>query len=188
MSRKSFIVVSDREGYVGAFRSVGEAQRVLGKYIKLPFIYTKWPDNSGKPEKSKKTKRKVWVLPYLENDVVAFASTVKKEVEDMQGHLLRLQLVPPEEVDHWESEIGTIIPFALNRLRRVYAVQYAVNKSTPGLGSKDRQTVSKFLNMVSEDGPIAKKLKEIKKVDILEGVITRPLPGNKDSQGETPKK
>jgi len=192
MERKTFVVVSDRLGFVGAFWDVAAAQAALCRYAGFPFVYTEWLYAPSKAAEdvvgtagvatdgaARCTTKPVWILPYTANAVVAMASADKSEVEKAQAALLRFELVPPDDPRFWESEMGAILPAALRRLEEACEVQDAVNAATPSLNApasgdaqkeSDKKTVERFLAFASRREANAA---ETQKINLLEGVVPR---------------
>lgn len=160
MDRKTFVVVSDRVGFVGAFADVAGAREALRKYAGFPFVYSSWPcaetPAAGDP---------VWVVPYTANQAVAYAATDKAVAEKAQAALLRLELVPPEDLHYWEAEVGAVGLPALRRLDDVLEVADAVSDATPNL---DQEAVDRFLEFASRHEPDPA---EEQRINLLESVV-----------------
>lgn len=126
MDRPTFVTISDRDGFVGAFSSLQKAQEALRQFAGVPFICTEWPRVTPDPatadaaassaDSAAATAELVWVLPYIANNAVACASTRKSVVKAVQDVLLPLELVPPDDVEYWEAEIGSVVGPAARRL------------------------------------------------------------------------
>ena len=56
---KTFITVSDRLGFVGAFSDLSAANVALREYMGFPFVYTEWADDAGSPPEGQAAERKV---------------------------------------------------------------------------------------------------------------------------------
>jgi hypothetical protein len=156
----AFIVVSDKVGFVGAFTEPEEAAEALKGYPTRPFVYASWPC-AVRPE----TGAPVWVIPYSANNVVACASTDKAVAVSAQAALLRLDLVPPDDVKYWEARVGEIVAAARRRFEE---------EETPGGGEslekRDQAVVDRF---IQETTRLPDFLTENKRVSILEGVVPR---------------
>ncbi len=117
--------------------------------------------------------RRVWTLPFLANRYVAAASTDRAVVEAAQAALLRLELVPPDDLRYWEAGMGEVLPAARRRLDSVLEVRDAVNAETPAYKTKDREAAEKFLDFASRGGAPSE---EEARIDLLEGVVPAALP------------
>jgi hypothetical protein len=84
----------------------------------------------------------------------------------------RLDLVPADDLNFWESALGAIGPAAQRRFDEVFRVRDAVNASTPSLDAgrrqekQDSETVARFLDFASrgEEGEPAR-------IDLLASVV-----------------
>lgn len=187
---ETFVVVSDREGFVGAFTDIRAAQAALADYGGIPFVYGEWPLNEGAAsdiasetaakdegagaasetanESAAKGETLVWILPYTANKAVACASVRKSDVESAQKALIRLELVPADDISFWTSEMGAVLPAAKRRLDEVLAVQDAFNDTT----QKDTESVDRFLDFASQGKTPAE---ESRRNNILGHVVPREL-------------
>lgn len=157
MSR-SIISVADREGFVGAFTSVEKAREALAKYRGFPFVHTEWREESEGNE--------VWALPYTANNAVAFVSANKNSVTEVQKTLQRLDLVPPDDVEFWESELDVVTPAAERRLALVLQVAASAGPEAEA----DEATVEKFLDFSTQG-----EEKPMERTNILASVVPKPL-------------
>lgn len=145
----SLLVVADWVGFVGAFTDLDAALVALGKVREFTsFIYMRWP-----VEKPVELGAPVWVLPYLNNNAIAFVSTDKTAVEEVQAEMLPLRLVPPDNVDFWGATVGTITPPALRRFNDILTCSDSAEK--------DQAAIDKFLNIIKQDAPKADNAKKI---------------------------
>lgn len=160
------IVVSDRVGAVGAFESLDAAKAALAAYAGFPFVYCAW----SAPAKTGDT---AWILPYLANNAVACASTDRAVVVRAQAALLRLDLVPSDDVDYWQCEVGVIVAAAQRRLDDVLAAQDAVNAKTPVL---DQEKVERFLDFA------ARQSDDETRINILESVVPVIFGGKSEAE------
>jgi hypothetical protein len=100
----------------------------------------------------------VWILPFLANNAVACASTSRGVVQKAQAALIRLDLVPPDDLGFWEAPMGALNPAAKRRFAEVYDSADAVNAATPLSGAppaankaaeeqkrRDREACERFL-------------------------------------------
>lgn len=160
------IVVSDRVGAVGVFESLDAAKAALAAYAGFPFVYCAWPAPA-------KAGDAAWVLPYLAINAVAFASTDRMAVVQAQATLQRLDLVPSDDVDYWQCEVGVIIAAAQRRLDDVLAARDAVNAKTPAL---DQEKVERFLDFASRQSD------DETRINILESVISVSSGGKSEAE------
>lgn len=188
---ETFVVVSDREGFVGAFPGIRDAQAALTPYDGIPFIYGEWPYKTASAadaaetgadaakdaadaadvefDKDESDKVLVWILPYTANKAVAYASVCKSDTEKAQKLLIRLELVPSDDISFWESEMGLVLPAAKRRLDDVLAVRDTMNDTT----QKDTESVDRFFDFASQGQAPAE---ESRRNNILACVVPCEVP------------
>jgi len=175
---KTFVVVSDNVGFVGAYPTVASAQEALRPYLGVPFAYGEWARHDVAAADDDDEEEVIWVLPYRANNAVACASNDKAVVEATQQVLLRLDLVHPDEVKYWEAVMGTTHTLAVKRLDLVVeafkaaaTAPEAEKKADDGKGNKDSETVSDFLKFAAQGAPGD----EPERINLLESVVPRDL-------------
>lgn len=162
------VVVSDSAGFVGAFDSTADARAALLPYLGVPFVYAAWP-RAEKPASKDVAEDLVWVLPYKANGVVACASDDKAVVETAQRELLRLDLVPPDDVIYWEGVVGTIVAPAKLRLDDVAAGMMA---ASPEKNQRDAAAMDAFHELATHG-----EEEEPERINLLKFVVPRALDG-----------
>jgi hypothetical protein len=167
------LVVSDRYGFVGAFRQMATAQAlVLHKYTLIPFLIQRFQtrDAAG---------TSVWVVPYRETDAVAFASTDRAEAEAAQKALLDVGLTYGDSVDHWEADLDTVAPVVAERLaamsqaHQMYVGGAGAAAAAAAAAAEKSAAATEALfraNAPRADGPIAKLLRETERCTIFDCV------------------
>lgn len=160
----TFVVVSDREGFVGAFASASEAEAALLPYAGIPLIGAGYPRRRPPGTEDPAS---IWILPYRGNGAVAFASDDKARVEEVQRALLRVELTFPDDPEYWEHELGAVAPAAQRRLAEALQV---LEKS--GEDRKDQETVERFVEYAARGEPPPPPAR----IDLLESVVPTEFP------------
>ena len=106
----SFVVVADRDGFVGAFDDLAAARAATEKYRgRIPMVYSQYPRAAPGSDT-------VWALPYLHAPAVAYASDCAVAAKKAQDALARLGLVPDDDdLAYWEQAMHCIVPSAQRR-------------------------------------------------------------------------
>jgi hypothetical protein len=156
-------VVSDAEGFVGAFLSPTEAVHRMQKYSKhgIPFLITECPLKAGVSTAN------VYAIPYRGNNAVAFVSNDVEEAKWAQNALARVGLVFEDDVTFWECPTDHVLEVAERRLEQ---------QIKPHKDSETSEALSRFMEAASL-GANTLPLDEPEKIDILRGVVPRELPG-----------
>lgn len=162
----SFVVVTDKGGFVGAYRSVASAETHLRRYHGIPLVYGSWPCKC-------QNFRDVWVLPYKGNKTIACASDDRSVVEAAQKALYRLELVPPDDLKYWAGIIDETSPPGKKRLESILqaidmAARSELDSAEDGSGEAD-SAEAKFMSFTSSEG--RSRPDESARVNILQNVI-----------------
>lgn len=119
------IVAADREGFVGAFENISAAQMALEDFAGIPIVLTEYPRRDPDSDR-------VWVVPYIHNNAVAYVSDDREAAAAVQNELLRIELVYPDDLDYWEQPLGVVAPAARRRFEEVLGVLSAARRDDIG--------------------------------------------------------
>lgn len=170
---ENLYVVSDNFGFVGAFSSAAFAEElVLRKYPSIPFITQRFPTIPGPCDS-------VWVVLYRDIDAVAFVSNSRSEAERVQGVYQRVGLSYPDSIDHWEQALNVVSKPAEDRLipRHRAHLMYAGPLTTEEVEKMEAADLARVEALVAskDDGPLARVIRELEPVTIMDCVIPSPL-------------
>jgi len=168
-AKNNIYVVSDSAGFVGAFTAKTLAEElVLLKYVLVPFAVQCFPAAPG-PANS------VWVVPYTENDAVAFVSNSRDDAVAAQKVYAKIGLVYTDDVDYWEQPMNKIAASALTRLdaqqaaHNIYASD-AVDAELHRLQEDDQKRLD-TLTTVDPEGPMMTAIRENERTTIFDCVV-----------------
>ena len=160
--------VSDCRGFVGAFYTMGLAiEGVVRKYAPTPFLIQRFPVAPGAFDR-------VWCVIRRGDDSIAFMSNDKAEATRVQQLYAAVGLVYEDDVSYWEQPAGAIIPPARERLESLarahlmYAPD-AVSDAEKNYTERDLARVEAMM-APNPDGPIAKMLREMELITIMDCV------------------
>ena len=163
------IVVSDSYGFVGAFKSIGEAKdKVLIKYQLLPFLVQKFPLNETAGDN-------VWVIPYRDTNAVAFVSNDRDKALKMQKALQNVNLTYQDSIDYWEQPLGRVVPAADERMASVNRAHEIYASNVISQEEKDREVAAQELIQSVVDNklesPIDRLIRENERITFLDCVV-----------------
>lgn len=155
-------IVVDEAGFVGAFYSKEDAQRVPKAYPMLSFAFFKSRLDTGKPRDT------VYAIPYLGNNAIAFASNDLEKSRAVHKTLVRVSLgYEDDDVTYWKYPVGRLIEPVRTRLH-ILARGYQAYTT----GALQRETAEELMKILTPgvDGPLAQALKETEKTTVLDCV------------------
>lgn len=167
-----FHVVSDNQGFVGAFFTLnGVREHVLDRFSLTPFVVQRFAVADCPIDR-------IWVVLYRDLDAVAFVSNSRDEAERRQEALGSIGLTYPDSIDYWEHPVGTIAkaPYArlsaLHRAHEMYAgVAVAEERQQCEKARLARLERLERVLQPELDGPIARLLREEERITIFDCVI-----------------
>ena len=177
-------VVSDAQGFVGAYYSLEQLQSdVCDRFPGLGFCVQDFPAAGGELDT-------VWVVLYRDLDAVAFASNSREEALRAQLALGRVGLVHPDSIDYWAHPVGSIQVFARQRLeilRRANLAYGGLSGPADAASAPDAEAALAALfaredahnARSAEDARAAFAAREPERVSIMEAVVAfsrEPLP------------
>ena len=185
-----FYAVSDAHGFVGAFMTEFEIQeKILTPYPIVQFLIQRFPLASGPTDQ-------VWAVIYL-NGVIAYVSNSRSESLRVQTAMAKIGTVFDETIDFWQHPMGKLVTAAEERLESITQAHLMYATGTAGsdaagsdaassdaagsdaagsdaAGSDaDAELFARFMNGGS-DGPIARLLKDNKRISFLENIVDLP--------------
>ena len=164
------IIVSDSCGFIGAFRSIGEAkEHVITQYSMVPLLVQRFPlAESGGDS--------VWVVPYRDTNAVAFVSNDRNKSVAAQHALQNVGLTYPDSIDYWEQPIGRIVLAAAERLascNRAHQL-YAAGAATSEDEKQQEAAAAELIKRVVEgtaESPIDRLIRENERITFFDCVI-----------------
>lgn len=166
MTSESYYVLSDNQGFVGAFYTAEEASVVINKYYPIPFIVQRFEVAPGPTET-------VWVVIYRDIDAVAFVSNDRATAKRVKKIYDSVGLTYPDSIKYWEHPVGKISQTAESRLDSISRANsmYAGNLSLEELQARELEDYKKISNLSMSKGPIARVIKENQKIMIFDCVV-----------------
>jgi hypothetical protein len=169
---QDFYVVSDRNGFVGAFLTREAAVAVGRQYPTLQFIAQKYPLEPG-------LQTHVWLVLYQANDLVAFASNSHEKALQVQETFGSIGAAHEDDLDYWKQPFGSIPESVKSRLDSEHRahVMYAgplAEEAYRKLEEADAKRVEKFMGVEAE-GPLERAIRENERMSILDHVVAVKL-------------
>ena len=165
-----FYAVSDAHGLVGTFMTEFEIEeKLLRPYPIVEFLIQRFPLASGSVDQ-------VWAVIYL-NGVIAYVSNSRSEALRIQTAMAKIGIVFDENIDFWQHPMGKLVTAAEERLDSISQAHSMYMSGTATDASEsavDAEVFAKFMKK-SEDGPIARLLKENKRISFLENIVDIPV-------------
>ena len=162
-------VVSTALGFAGAFASAEEARRLLiDAYPALPFICQQFPLTADQPVD------RVWVVPYLGCEAPAIVTNDRERARRTQEMLLRVGWTYEGDIDNWAQPMGHVRDSvrahadAQASAIRMYADgdQLAEERRLEA-AARDQANLEQLTRGPSEDGPLARAIRENELLEIF---------------------
>jgi hypothetical protein len=167
----NMFVVADSAGFVGAFPTLAAAtQATVQKYSCIPFIVYRFPWAAG-------PRGRVWVVLMRSSDAVAFVSNDREEAERVKGIYERVGLAYEDSIDYWEQPTGAVTPPAARRLesqQHAHDMYAGPAEAAQQFTAENEARSQAFLAAAapdSENGPLARLLRETERITIMDCVI-----------------
>jgi hypothetical protein len=177
---KTFYVVSDASGFVGAFNDINAVIQLTKEYKLIPFITQRFRVSPDHPDDH------IWTVLYSANDVVAFASNDRNEAILAQKTLNTLGLSYPDDIDYWRHNVNSITKSAEERLKSISRAHEMYASAGPDTQEdieraykEDLARIEALLNP-NIQSPIERYLKEKERITIFDCVIPVAIGGPPD--------
>jgi len=160
-------VVSDGNGYIGAYPSAAVAEAAMRPHPLIPFIIQRFAVAPGPVDS-------VWVVLYRDLDAVAFVSNDREEAARVQQIYAGVGLAYPDEIDYWEQPFGVMAKSAAERLDvQTRAYQSWAGASEADLHAAEEADLARAEALCAPraDGPLARAFRENERITILDAVI-----------------
>ena len=158
-------VLSDSNGFVGAFYTADDANAIVGKYSPTPFLIRRFEVSPG-PVST------IWVVLFRDIDAVAFVSNCRAEAERIQNVYGRVGLSYSDSIDYWEHPANKISKAAFERLEALKGAHEMFNSpdALEQLRAREEEDYERSgrLTNIKADGPIAKLLRENEMITIFD--------------------
>jgi len=162
-----YYVLSDSNGFVGAFYTADDANAVVQQYSPIPFIIRRFEVSPGPVSM-------IWVVLFRDIDAVAFVSNCRAEAERMQNIYIRVGLSYSDSIDYWEHPANKIPKAVFERLEALKGAHEMFNDpdTLERLRAREEEDYERVerLTKVRADGPIAKLLRENEMITIFDCV------------------
>ena len=165
----SLFVISDSDGFIGAFLSLSEAKvTVLNKHPLIPFLVQRF-------KLAKTGVETVWIVPYNGSNAIAFASNDRTEAERVQKSLNLVGLTYTDSIDYWEQPIGRVVPSANERLLSIDRAHkmYADPAVKAAETARDLEMAAGIEKMLKGnlDDPISRLLREHERIGFMDCIV-----------------
>lgn len=169
-------VVSDSAGFVGAFPSAAKAAEAVAPYSCIPFIVHRFVWAPG-------ARDRVWIVVGRHSDAVLHASNSRADADRVKRVYATVGLADDDDIDYWEQPAGAVSPPALRRLsaqQQAYEVSLGPADKAAQVDAENEAKSQAYLDaaaMRRDDGPLARALREMERVTIMDCVVPAPLAG-----------
>ena len=175
-----YYVVSDSNGFVGAFYTASAATAVVNKYRLIPFLVQKFEVAPG-PVAT------VWVVLYRNIDAVAFVSNDRAKAEEIQEVYGKVGLTYEDSIDYWEQTANEVSKHAEERLASISRAHtmYVGPATLEELQARELEDYERVMRLTAPnpDGPIARIIRENEKITILDCVVPTNIGGATLTEG-----
>jgi hypothetical protein len=171
-------VVSDSQGFVGAFLSRTEAYAAMKPHVLSPFLIHAYGAAPGPLDS-------VWIVLYRANDAVAFVSNDRSVAASAQKKYAAVGLAYEDDIDYWEQPVGAICKSAAARLETVSRAHELLAADCVESAIEERNAADEALldrlTRPIPGGPIERLLRETERITIMDQVVeTRCIPSREE--------